>query len=559
MNANTISGAHPPLARRTPAGNPHSDRQSVALATLLAACVLLPLLGHRPLTNWDEGIYAEVSREMLAGNWLVPSWNHQLWLEKPPLMLWVTAVSFKLFGVSEFWARAGSALSGIALASGMHAWMVGRESRLAAWLGTLILLSTFGFEHVCRAGEMDALLSLGCFVSVCGLAQVETGSRFGSLPGWLLFWTGFAIAVMTKGAAAVVLPITLLATALASRWHVGKITREFWLGAALFLVAVLPWHLAMWLRFGQRFSSEYLGYHVIVRAAQAIEAHQTHGWFYLGVLLVSAPPFVLASPWALAQGWRAARLRPFAAFTLVVLVFYSLVRTRLPHYIAPLYAPLAMLTGVWLARQLGRLRARLPMPARRFWTAAGLALLTLYAAAVAATAHGRSALHAANPNHAPGMHRPDERESVGLLKQVFRSHPVARGPLLVWRAGAPESIATSVFYSGRQVEQVALDPAATKAQAPFDRYDNDPHPLASACGDGPHLILLDKSLLPQLPNELAFQPLAEGPHEAVGVVSLVAAQPEPSGRPPERDTPQARTGSAPADAGNVHAQLQNSR
>src|SRR5271168_4782805 len=84
---------------------------SAGLATLVAALVLLPLLGHKPLAEWDEGIYAEVSREMLGGSWLVPHWNGELWFEKPPLMLWITAVFFKLFGVSEFWARAGSALS----------------------------------------------------------------------------------------------------------------------------------------------------------------------------------------------------------------------------------------------------------------------------------------------------------------------------------------------------------------------------------------------------------------------------------------------------------------
>jgi 4-amino-4-deoxy-L-arabinose transferase-like glycosyltransferase len=50
------------------------------LATLTAALALLPLLGRKPLTDWDEAIYAEVSREMLRHSWLVPHWNYQLWL-----------------------------------------------------------------------------------------------------------------------------------------------------------------------------------------------------------------------------------------------------------------------------------------------------------------------------------------------------------------------------------------------------------------------------------------------------------------------------------------------
>jgi 4-amino-4-deoxy-L-arabinose transferase-like glycosyltransferase len=121
---------------------------STLLATLVACLVLLPLLGHKPLTNWDEGIYAEISREMLSLGVLVPHWNHQPWFEKPPLMFWITAAFFKLLGVTEFWARAGSALSGVAIVTVLHAWLISRKDTLAAWFSTFILLGTFGFLHV---------------------------------------------------------------------------------------------------------------------------------------------------------------------------------------------------------------------------------------------------------------------------------------------------------------------------------------------------------------------------------------------------------------------------
>ena len=106
---------------------------STVLAVLLACIVLLPLLGHKPLTNWDEGIYAEISREMLSLGPLVPHWNYQPWFEKPPLMLWITVAFFKVFGVTEFWARAGSALSGVGIVALLHAWLARRDI-FAAWL-----------------------------------------------------------------------------------------------------------------------------------------------------------------------------------------------------------------------------------------------------------------------------------------------------------------------------------------------------------------------------------------------------------------------------------------
>src|SRR5580698_4123276 len=72
-------------------------RLSTALAAIMACAVLLPLLGHRSLAMWDEGIYAEISREMLHRSWLVPSWNYHPWFEKPPLLFWLTATLFHTF------------------------------------------------------------------------------------------------------------------------------------------------------------------------------------------------------------------------------------------------------------------------------------------------------------------------------------------------------------------------------------------------------------------------------------------------------------------------------
>src|ERR1700734_2280721 len=120
------SAPQPRLSSLQSLGSRNLQIVSTLLATILACIVLLPLLGHKPLTDWDEGIYAEVSREMLSGSWLVPHWNFQPWFEKPPLTMWITAAFFKLFGVTEFCARAGSAFSGVAIAGLLHSWLAKR-------------------------------------------------------------------------------------------------------------------------------------------------------------------------------------------------------------------------------------------------------------------------------------------------------------------------------------------------------------------------------------------------------------------------------------------------
>jgi 4-amino-4-deoxy-L-arabinose transferase-like glycosyltransferase len=471
---------------------------STALATLLAALALLPLLGHKPLTDWDEAIYAEVSREMLRSSWLVPHWNYQLWLEKPPLMFWITAAFFKLFGVTEFWARAASALSGVAIVGLLHRRLVRSRDTLAAWLSTVILLATFGFLHACHTGEMDVLLSLGCVIALIGLAQIDEADP----DGWWLFWIGFAAAAMTKGAAAVVLPVTAIVFAAIQRWRADHLRAPFYLGLALFLALVLPWHLAMFHLFDSQFLNQYFGFHVLARATHQIEGHTTPWWFYCKVLLVSAPPFSLLYPFALVEGLRHPKLRAWAAFSLVVIAFYTAVQTRLPQYVVPAYPALSVLSAAWLADRLrAMLAARRPASS---WFKLGLAVSAVAFVSVWFTTPARKSLHSATL--ADGTALPDNKDSIALLRNASRRPlPLVTGPLLLWRSGRISSIATDVFYSRRQVQQVelTLPPPGT----PTDPYTFDPKRLDQAVTTQPQLILLDRSLLPSLPAEFTYSPI----------------------------------------------------
>ena len=505
-----------------PSHNPQSRGISTTAATLLAAAALLTLLGHKPLTSWDEGIYAEISREMLGGSWIVPHWNGQPWMEKPPLMLWITASFFKLFGITEFWARAASALSGVAIVGILHAWLGRREGLLAAWFSTIMLLLTFGFLHPARAGEMDTLLSLGCLLAVVGLAAVqESFESRGLAQGWLLFWLGCATVLMTKGAAVVLPVLTLVILALVARWPLRRFGPWFLAGFALFLMIVLPWHIAMYCRFGPVFLHEYLGYHVLSRATQAIEHHDTRWWYFLWVLLVSAPPFCLLYPFSTAAALRRTALRPWALFALVVLFFFSIVRTRLPHYIAPAYPAFTLITAAWTAEKLRRLSLPASIRPTLFRPAATLAGLALFGVAAAITAHGRSGLHTTRTLGSAAPLYPDDREVVGLLRQRIPTYAPDRpaGPLLVWRDGPPVSPATTIFYSRRTVQQIG--PAAIRSgDAGYDRYLRATEPLPDALADGaPHLLLLDRSLIARLPPHAAFTQLAASPHFVLGIAS----------------------------------------
>jgi 4-amino-4-deoxy-L-arabinose transferase-like glycosyltransferase len=482
---------------------------STFFAVLLACIVLLPLLGHKPLTNWDEGIYAEISREMLSFGPLVPRWNYQPWFEKPPLMLWITAAFFKIFGVTEFWARAGSALSGVSIVALLHGWLARRDI-LAAWLSLGILLGTFGFLHVCRVGEMDVLLSLGCCIALCGLSAIQDHQ----LSGWHLFWTGLAIALMTKGAACIVLIVAALLFATLERWNTTHLGKSFWLGFLLFLALVLPWHFYMFHRFGAGFLTEYLGFHVLARATHQIEEHNTRWWYYMWVLLISAAPFVLLYPFAIVDSFRHKELRSWAIFALVVIGFFTIVQTRLPHYIAPAYPALALLTSVFLADRLREFLRRRRQSSAAFWTTFTILAVSICIASAFLTTGPRRRLHEAKVGTDVVY---AEKESIQLLRNVF-SHPQpVQGPLLVWWDGNARSIATSVFYARRPVQQVQLRPLP--ANVPTDKYLFQPETLEDAVAPGPRIILLDKSLVQQIPGGFSYKQIVSGRAMEVGIIA----------------------------------------
>jgi 4-amino-4-deoxy-L-arabinose transferase-like glycosyltransferase len=482
---------------------------STSLAVLLACAVLLPLLGHKPLTNWDEGIYAEISREMLSLGPLVPHWNYQPWFEKPPLMLWITAAFFKIFGVTEFWARAGSALSGVGIVALLHAWLA-RKDIFAAWLSTVILLATFGFLHVCRVGEMDVLLSLGCCIALCGLTAIQDSQ----LSGWYLFWLGLAIALMSKGAASIVLIIAALLFAALGRWNSTRLGRSFGLGLLLFLALVLPWHLYMFHRFGASFLTEYLGFHVLARATHQIEEHNTHWWYYLWVLLISAAPFALLFPFAIVDSFRRRELRAWAIFALVVIGFFTVVQTRLTHYIASAYPALALLTSVFLADRLRVFQRRRQQFLVTFWTTFTLLATSLCIASALLTTGPRRKLHEAKVSSDVVY---AEKESIQLLRDTFSRPQPVQGPLLVWWEGNARSIATSVFYATRPVQQIQLQPLPPGT--PTDKYLFQPETLEDAVSAGPRIILLDRSLVQQIPSEFSYKQMLTGRAMEVGVIT----------------------------------------
>lgn len=88
------------------------QRQLLWAVPLLLVAFLYNIGGY-PLMDNNEGLYASIAQWILHSNeWILPKLNGVLYLEKPPLLYWLMALSFKAFGVNEWAARLVPALSG---------------------------------------------------------------------------------------------------------------------------------------------------------------------------------------------------------------------------------------------------------------------------------------------------------------------------------------------------------------------------------------------------------------------------------------------------------------
>ena len=327
---------------------------------LTAGIVFFTNLGGPHLFDEDEPKNAECAREMLVRNdWVVPTFNEQLRIEKPILLYWVMLCSYKLFGVNEFGARFGSAL----LAFGT-VWMTFQLGRLlfsprVGLLSGIILCSCLMYAAIARASTPDATLiffttgSLLAFVwgvaarhggtfplGIAGDAAAEqsrpaVGSWKEYLPArhWLLLsYLAMGMAVLAKGPVGVVLPVGILglfllfirdgeqrddsATA-AERpwwkrlpaWAIRFLSpRRLWdagwnlnpiLAIAVVAAVALPWYIAVGIQTDGEWLRGFLGVHNVGRFLKPMEGHNGSILYYIIAVFLGCFPWSMFLPVAI--------------------------------------------------------------------------------------------------------------------------------------------------------------------------------------------------------------------------------------------------------------------
>jgi 4-amino-4-deoxy-L-arabinose transferase-like glycosyltransferase len=316
----------------------------------LVVLVWLGTLGARPLFNPDEGRYAEIPREMLkGGDWVIPHLNGLDYIEKPPLQYWATALSYSVFGVSDFSARLYTALSalGTVLLMGLLArrwWGTDAGWRAVAVLSGMLLFVVLG-----QLLTLDMSLTFWMSLSLAGFLLAQTRS-VGQVRWMLLAWGAAGLAVLTKGLVAALIPAAVLVLySLLSRdagpWR--RLHLRF--GLPLFLLITIPWHWLAAHRLDDFLQFFFVHEH-LARYLTPVSDRQEPWWFFGAVLLAGTFPWTVSAVRIVATGWRSGatagefNVKLFLWIWVVFIgVFYSLSDSKLIPYVLPVLPALALL------------------------------------------------------------------------------------------------------------------------------------------------------------------------------------------------------------------------
>ncbi|MCE0521459.1 MAG: glycosyltransferase family 39 protein [Methylacidiphilales bacterium] len=323
------------------------------LAVLIVFVVLFAGLGQLPFRDPDEGRNAEVAREMnLSGAWLVPTFNGLAYLDKPAFFFKAVALSYSLFGVSEGSARFPSAFFA-ALLLGIFYVFCRREypEKNTAALAVIIAATSPLFIALGRHVIFD--MTLAFFVSAaifCGyLAEGASGAA--RTRWYLLGAMSAGFATLVKGPIGFLLPFLVLAAFNLTEGRAGWARRFFspWCLLA-FLAVVLPWFVGLSL---QRSDFPYYGlveesFH---RFTDTSTFQRGGPFYYYGLVLLGGLfAWSLLLPEAVARTWRNRfKLSPtdrlFIVWSVVIVLFFTISKSKLPAYILTVSISLAALTA----------------------------------------------------------------------------------------------------------------------------------------------------------------------------------------------------------------------
>ncbi|MEA5582304.1 glycosyltransferase family 39 protein [Nodularia harveyana UHCC-0300] len=330
-------------------------REKEWLLSLVAVSLILWLifLGNLPLRDWDEGTVAQVAREIWRApvgsmRWLYPVLGGEPYQNKPPLIHLLIAGAYSLGGVNEWTTRLpGAVLTALGVPL---LYSVGRlmfKQHLPAVFAALVYLTMLPVVRHGRLAMLDGASISFFLLMLFFILKSRENQRYALGVGICL-----GLITLTKGMLVLLLgAIACLFVIADGQLALGK-NLYFWVGMFCGTAAPLAWYIAQWQYYGNNFLEINLQTQTFNRLVESVEGNSGLPWYYLIELIKYGFPWLIFLPSGLYLAIKQ-RHTTWARLVLIGTIVYflsiSVMQTKLPWYIMPVYPFLALAIGAKLS------------------------------------------------------------------------------------------------------------------------------------------------------------------------------------------------------------------
>lgn len=348
-----------------------SDQTYLWIILIGVMLIRLMFLGAYPLADTTEARYGEMGRLMAESmDWITPQFEKGIpFWGKPPLSFWLTAVSFKIFGIHEFSARLPSFLLGVAVIALVFSMGRYQSGQKMALMACVALASSLIFWISSGAVMTDHCLLAGTTLSMVAFWRCMTADNNGGRVWGLFFFIGLSVGLMAKGpVAAVLIFFPVLSWAVVQK-NLRQLLKLPWMtGLLLTAILTLPWYIAAEIK-----TPGFLKYFIIGEHWNRFlvpgwegdlygSAHSQPKGMIWGFWLVCAFPWSFFMPFILktnearkalseqiqaSKGWYSY----LALWAVAPMIFFSLAGNILWAYVLPGIPAFALLTAEVIQRQ----------------------------------------------------------------------------------------------------------------------------------------------------------------------------------------------------------------
>lgn len=328
----------------------NTDLKAYSFITIIAALLFIPFIGNMNLFDWDEINFAECSREMLMSNNFsdVQLYFRPFW-EKPPLFIWLQSLSMWVFGINEFGARFPNALCGIITLLTLYKFGKELNEQRFGLTWAFVYAATLLPHLFFKSGIIDPWFNLFIFCSVYQLIQ-HTNNPVGKFGFKTALFGGFflGLALLTKGPAALILVgLTLVIFFIWSRLKKISSIKFVTVFFITFLLTGFSWFIIEILKGNSHIIVDFVEYQIRLFNTEDSGHGQPFIYHFVILLLGCFPSslfLILAHKSSNSDTpYQKHTKRWMFCLFWVVLLLFSIVKTKIVHYSSLCYFPLTYL------------------------------------------------------------------------------------------------------------------------------------------------------------------------------------------------------------------------